>query len=319
MASEVIHTIAESGGDYTSIAAWEAAQQRNLVSADEVAIAECETGDDAAGSWAIDGWTVDETRYPHIRNASGHHHGGDRTAGWRCTYSSSNCRPISDYIRIEGIVILPTNNRPGIVIDAGDFTRVFNCVIYGGGTNTDNGIAVTSTGGTKYIYNNIIYGFKGASSGRGIYCTKSGSTATIHVYNNTIADCWRGLQRNADQTVRPKNNLIQDCSDACFSGTFTDTEANISEDATSPNSALRNIAVAFVDEPNDDYHLDESDTDAVDAGVDLSADADLAFSTDFEGDSRPDGEWDIGADEIAAPSAPSVPFLLYERRRRRRR
>ena len=40
MATEIVHTIAASGGDYTTLAAWESAQQRDLVAADEIAVAE---------------------------------------------------------------------------------------------------------------------------------------------------------------------------------------------------------------------------------------------------------------------------------------
>ena len=41
MATEIVHTIRASGGDYTTLSAWEAAQQRDLVAADEIAVAEC--------------------------------------------------------------------------------------------------------------------------------------------------------------------------------------------------------------------------------------------------------------------------------------
>ncbi|MCK5081627.1 MAG: hypothetical protein KAR31_01850, partial [Candidatus Omnitrophica bacterium] len=58
-------------------------------------------------------------------------------------------------------------------------------------------------------------------------------------------------------------------------------------------------AIIFVDEANDDFHLASNDTGAKDLGTDLTSDANLAFSDDIDGDTRPvaPGTWDIGADE----------------------
>jgi len=41
MATEVIHTLKASGGDYTLMSTWEATEQRDLVAADEIEILEC--------------------------------------------------------------------------------------------------------------------------------------------------------------------------------------------------------------------------------------------------------------------------------------
>ena len=68
MATEIVHTIKASGGDYSSLSAWEAAQQRDLVSADEIAVAECYGFVDTSGA-IIDGWTTDSTRYIEVRAA----------------------------------------------------------------------------------------------------------------------------------------------------------------------------------------------------------------------------------------------------------
>lgn len=72
------------------------------------------------------------------------------------------------------------------------------------------------------------------------------------------------------------------------------TATNISEDASSPNAAFRNLAVLFVNEAGNDFHLDSSDTAAKGAGTNLSADAQYPFSTDIDGETIT--TWSIGAD-----------------------
>ena len=61
MATEVIKSIKASGGDYTSLAAWEAGENRDLVTADEIAVAEIYN--DILVNY-VDfrfGWTTDDT------------------------------------------------------------------------------------------------------------------------------------------------------------------------------------------------------------------------------------------------------------------
>ena len=75
---------------------------------------------------------------------------------------------------------------------------------------------------------------------------------------------------------------------------------NISSDATSPNAECRNKAVVFISETagSEDFRLHYSDTNALDQGLDLSAETNLAFSVDIAGRTRPLGSaWDIGAYE----------------------
>ena len=68
MATTVTKTIRASGGDYTTVSAWEAGRQAanaNLVTADVIEVGECyddwETG--LANTCTISGFTADSTRY----------------------------------------------------------------------------------------------------------------------------------------------------------------------------------------------------------------------------------------------------------------
>jgi hypothetical protein len=55
-------------------------------------------------------------------------------------------------------------------------------------------------------------------------------------------------------------------------------------------------SVDFVDESGDDFHLDTTDTLALEQGADLSNDPYISFINDIDDDTR-EGSWSIGADE----------------------
>lgn len=287
MATEVVKTVIPAGGgDYTSLSAWEAGEQKNLVTADEIAVAECYSGE-VTQTLTIAGWTVDATHYTHIRAASGQEHGGLSNAGYRHTGS---IQAWIDFIRVEGIVIISGTVAPDV--DADTEFLIKGCVLKGDGARI---IGANMDSGEMFIINNII--FDNSTSFAAI--DNAGTTTiTIHAYNNTVINCVRGIHRSSG-TIRPKNNVVQDCSTADYAGTMTNAEANISSDATSPNTSLRNISLTFADKDGDDFHLSQSDVQAIDAAVDLSADVDYAFADDIDGDVRPSGSWDIGADEFS--------------------
>lgn len=300
MATEVIVTVIPGGGgDYTTLSGFESGEQRNLVTADEISVAECQAGLVTGDVCTINGWTTDATRRVVIRPASGHEHGGDKTAGFRVTHATATSgiiRPFHD-VTVKGIVLLPTGNSSAVRNNGNaPSLDVDSCIIAGDSAGgTGSGISCDTT--TGRFWNNFISGFDGVSGAIGILTAVAGNT--ISAYNNTIDDCRIGIART-NGTLRPKNNIVQNCTSVDYSGTLTDSETNISSDTTSPNAALRSISLTFVDAANGDYHLAAGDTDAIGAGTDLHADANLAFNYDIDGDTRPDGAWDIGADQIPA-------------------
>jgi hypothetical protein len=57
---------------------------------------------------------------------------------------------------------------------------------------------------------------------------------------------------------------------------------------------------SFINEAGYDFHLSSNDAGARNFGTDLRNDSYLPFSTDIDGNSRPNSLWDIGVDEAGA-------------------
>ena len=74
-------------------------------------------------------------------------------------------------------------------------------------------------------------------------------------------------------------------------------DASIASLVNGTNNAA-NVAVMFRDPAGIDFHLDPNEGALRGSGLDLSSDAALSFSTDIDGDPRPAGAWDIGADQV---------------------
>jgi hypothetical protein len=149
----------------------------------------------------------------------------------------------------------------------------------------------------KVTYTNCVAaGWTGAGATHRGFTKFAGATASVRNYNCTAHGCAVGFASDAAGTVA-KNCGAASCANG-YSGTFdaasTNNASNVAADA--PGANPRNsVTPAFVSAPGD-LHLASGDTAWKDQGVDLSADADFAFSSDGDGVARA-GTWDIGADE----------------------
>lgn len=317
MPTTITKTVKPAGGDYTSLSAWEAGEQANLVTLDQIRQAECYSMEDTTGV-IVDGWTTDATRYLRIYTPASERHDGKWNTG-KYRLKTTDALPLwlaEGFIRVEGLqievnrTIAGTTN--GVDVQSGGSAgeiRISASIVRSTGS-VNNGIGMdigVASGSVVKTWNNIIYDFtRSGYYSASIKFNASGST--LYAYNNTLYGGYINLDAVAG-TVIAKNNIAQGSQSNDYNGTFTSSNYNISGDATSTGGANDkiNTTVSFVDLTNRDFHLAASDTAAKDAGTDLSGDANLAFSDDIDSQTRT-GTWDIGADEYVVVGGVSFPI-----------
>ena len=308
MATEVTHVIDPDSGagyDYASLNAWQSAQARDLVSADEIEIAKCRCTSGSADTTAvtINTWTTDSTHYVKIWTdpAETYRHDGkwDTTAYRLINNDTASHLDVQvPYIRFDGLQF-SEETATGI-------TTTFR--IAGDDVNISNSISrnVSGTGTTVvhildhynlHFWNNIAYDY---TESHGAVYDEYNYTGHLF-YNNTIINSTNAGFYVFDNSVL-KNNLAQGNGTDFYTGNSWNSSCcnNASSDGTAPGTDSRtNQTFTFVDATNDDYHLSSTDTGAKDYGTDLSSDSNLSFTDDIDGDTRT-SPWDIGADEYVS-------------------
>ncbi len=295
---------------------------KDLVAGNEVWNLACYADAVDTTSVEIQGWTTSADHYLRIYTpeapgevgAGQRHHGSWDPGAYRLEIASNNSvfrNGQINHLRLEGLQCrISSVSNPGTVgvsvesMGPGADIRISDCLFRGlPGTpqNLHLGIAIWSAGsGIVRAWNNVYYDFSGNAQNGGIGQMAAGFT--LYAYNNTMVDCSRGIWANAGTTVA-KNILAQACTDG-FNGTFAPaSDYNLSDlpaDAPGPN-ARNTTLVGFVNAAGDDFHLWPGDTGARGHGVNLAADADLAFNDDLDREARP-GTWDIGADQMLLPT-----------------
>jgi hypothetical protein len=292
-----------------------------------------DTGSDTTAV-VIDGWTTGANNYIKIYtpyNSATECNQSQRHAGkWDSTKYNIYASPAyqigviqikENYVRIEGlqVEVRGTNEEiSGINADcnslaaASDVRISYNIVKAAAGLDAwVSGIiawatAETLNGPTVKVWNNIVYDFN-AANGSGIYAG-SNANPNFYAYNNTVYNCVVGYVQDHYSVFIAKNNIAYNNTDNFspysgegFNAASTNNLSGPSQ-TDAPGSNPRNgVALTFVDAAGKDFHLASSDTNAIDYGTSLAADASLAFSDDIDGESRPYGStWDIGADERGA-------------------
>lgn len=322
MADTITVTVRASGGDYTSLSAAESGEQRDLVSADEIALFDVGDLEDAISfnGITIAGWTTDATRYVIVRGAT----------PTSATWDTSRYRIVGpvylgalninqEYTRIENVQVRVTNHNwddPGGIHAGVNNFRVTGCWVENACTTSGQGLdkgmgirRINQSSGTSVIANNIV-------TGRWVRGIRTYTiTGTLVQYHNTVVGLQAGQALQTDYeggtgtTVRVYNNIAQVSGSAvCYSTPAnyvgTANGGNLSSDATSPQTALRNITLDFAGAG--DYALDPvEDTEAIGAGVDLSGDATYPVTTDILGTTRPDPP-SIGAYEPTGGGGPDL-------------
>ena len=313
----ITKTIKPSGGDYTSLSAWEAGRNANLITSGNIEVAECYAMSDTTAV-VIDGWTTDAADYIKIYTPTSERHVGVwNTSKYRLEVTglvgSAAIINKESFVRIDGLQVSASQSSSSAdvistwSVDADNCELQFSNNILKGVSNTFGSGVYAYTGahtGKVKIWNNIIYDLTTAT-GFGIYCSFNASSANFYVYNNTVKNCGYGIyNQNATTPAKAYNTLISGCTTAgsgtWVAGTGYNATNNASMAYTVTGGATADrTSQTFSFVGASDFHLTSGDAGARDYGIDLSADANLAFSTDIDAQTR-SGSWDIGADEYIA-------------------
>jgi hypothetical protein len=288
---------------YTDLSAWETGRQGDLVArnAIERALPYYDVGPDT-NSLVISGWSVDANHYVEVYVPPSERHRGKAGVNNYVMNPSGTADAINisvPYTIIDGLEITDWGAGGGfssvaIYINANNAT-IKNNIIHDYVAGNGGNVIYNQIGTSGHrISNNIIYG-----ASNGLYIDTSPAVIS-YVFNNTVYNMTGKCYWSSNNSALFKNNIAQSCGDG-FNGSAGGSNYNISDLATdAPGANSKNlITVSFVDATNKDFHLAFNDTSAKNAGVDLSADANLPIATDIDGDART-GTWDIGADDVGA-------------------
>jgi hypothetical protein len=320
-------TVRTSGGNYTTLAGFEAGEQANLTGTGP-AIAVCQTMDDSTAA-TFDGWATTAADYIRVYADTGHRHPGYwSTSAYRRTADLTNWE---DYARFEGLQWrVAAGAIPFQATDNGTTSadcRVLWCVFDGNG-GQGSGYIIRQDHRHCLVASNVFNNNGGGAVGGCANISTNNSSSNSWVYNNTF----RGANSNFDSAIRAasgtwyiRNNAALNTNDPCFlaGGTTSAADYNATDDASgddfggSNNKINQSFTSTFVDASNGDLHLQSGDTVLKDAGQDLSADPNSyggsigsALATDIDGATR-SGSWDIGADEVSSAPAASPRRVIF--------
>lgn len=296
-AVEKLRTVKESLGDYTTLESCMDANESDITAgAGTTFVASIQgtwVGDDNTYV-SIDGWSTDAGDFITAVTDS------DARTTYVLYLNTSFGQCIGnteEYTVIEGLQVHsePTFQARQAIESSSSNLTISYCVIHCSGAIANNAIESTSgTSGVKKVFNNIIYGCGGV----GIYLWSADSAA--FVYNNTVENCGTGAQTGNGDMIA-KNNIIKGCETPSTGSFVAASDYNASDSSTvfTDNTNDRTgVTFIFVDSVGNDFHLAAGDTAALNHGVDLTGDANIAVTDDIDGDSRPQGTFvDIGADE----------------------
>lgn len=291
------------GGYYTSLSLWEAGEQANLTTLDEIRTAVCyndwPTG--LVDELDINGWTTDATRYARVTVAGGHRHDGAPKSGFYMQKTSTASTLV--FVRVAYTVLewldceqLGSSGKFGIRHLTGGSPTFRNC------------ISKNNTAANAAFYSDVNTGALATLIQCLAYDTPYGfgsSTATAFtaLYNCVATNCSNhGFYVGGGFAVA-KNCIAYNCGTGYRTVGFSDS--NSSNNATTAvlgtylpgtNGVSGITSAAFADAANNDFHL-SSGSVLRGAGINLYSD----FQTDIDGDTWPSsGAWDIGFDYYVA-------------------
>lgn len=293
-----------AGTDYTSLNAWEAGEQTDLVTAGDSHKVWCKSSSGTADTTTVEisGWSTGSSNTLTIQAAEGH----EASTSWSSTkyrldFNASGTshglwmRSVSN-ITVDGLQIKGTTGQTLCTFQDTSGSTVKNCYFKDHVNTTLRAVirAATTSNRDILIYNNVI---NGSTSNHGISIeTGRGSACNNTVVNqgNTGIYC-----SNARDDSVFKNNIIFDNATDINTKAVNTVDYNYSSDATATGTnSLTNQSDPFTDSANGDFSL-ASGSNAIDAGIGPSSDANVP-TTDINGETRSGTTCDIGAAEYVA-------------------
>jgi hypothetical protein len=318
--TEVIVSITPTGGDYTSLVAWEAGEEDDLVALNQNHIAEI------SGAWAtddlgpvvVDGWVTDGTRFVTIRTTGAARHAGVFPALGSGPYVLT-CNPTDNttldlwesYTVLDGLCVRHNSqNNTYDAISAGYLSSIFtfkSCLAkcMNPSPTSQSGFSVSyPLNAASYLINCVADGFDNgfiiSQSTLGVFVNclslKSGTGFGVQGgYENVAVPTWINCVSIGTTTI------------GFYSGTYGGlSDYNISDfpGETPAGANSKNGTVLLVDSANGDYHLSPSDTQARAFCPPYTGNAGIVFTTDYESHERGATTWDAGADEFGSSPTP---------------
>lgn len=332
MPTTVTHTIKPAGGgDYTSIETWKSAQSRNLVTADEIAAAECYSGGNLTGNagfrFDVSSFTADNTRYIHFYAADGEEHEG--TYDTNKAYIGKTISGNAGWLWQEGLLLerlqfdhTTTGTSPfgsmwmysnpdNLIIDR----CIHRYTTSNSGTTSLLACWSNNQAGTVTVTNSIMLRHCAAASNTGYVVFAQNNAMTVTVYNCTIVHTGStggthygfgirdtGSVGTSDNNYYGITSSGTNNSTGVITGTATMNSGN--GDASNltdvSNADLQGVAYdtgTFVDVTKNAEDLNLADASPlVDEGTTIGS-----VTEDIVGTVRPGGSvYDVGAFEIGA-------------------
>jgi hypothetical protein len=318
-----------AGPWYTSLFAWEAAEDRDLTSTSrysngEIEMAECWPTLDTTAV-VIDGWVTAQDNFIKVYTPLNQRHGGTWTDDkYRLMVAGAAIQIADANVKIDGLQIqvsastggsmhgIYLNQQQGSVISNNIIKGLFSDIAVGGA-----GILLYS--GSALVINNLVFDYFYPADDN-LYAIRSIISGEYDVYNNSLVDCFRGILVSAGNVVA-KNNLSTCQAGYCFGGTFVaGSDYNASSDTTHTGGEHDRIsqAFSFISTSTDDFHLSADDTCARGHGTSLPCQGEgwggVSCAADIDGQTRPSNNWDIGADQTITNHANKFKIELPARR-----
>jgi hypothetical protein len=313
-----LRAFADGSGDYLTIAAVLAAYtNKNLSSYDTELWIECKgnvsgTGTDRVDIRTSDGWVTDEAHRIYIYALPANGHNGLRSTG---AYILGGYYPV--YVEYLANIVI---DGLGIGAGTGTFLIKFaysgstvganivkNCCLWGVG-GAGGGITYDSNNNTPslspvFIINNLFYNCGSTAYPNAI---RFSGRPDSYIYNNTfINSLTHAIQyyesvNNGVSSV--KNNVCMGAGGAeIYDGggktTITQTK-NYCDDATGTNQ-ITEASCNFINITSGSENGNiQSGSSLLSQGSDLSNDSIYPFDIDYKGNSRPNGNWNVGASQF---------------------